>query len=36
VFDRTGYGKTETHELTGEDGDAITVESEVVTVTTDE
>lgn len=33
VMDRTGYGKTETHELTGEDGGAITVESDVVTVT---
>lgn len=33
VFDRTGHGKTETHELTGEDGGAIEVSSDVVTVT---
>jgi hypothetical protein len=36
VFDRTGHGKTETKELTGEDGDAITVSSDVVTVTGDD
>jgi hypothetical protein len=33
VLDRTGHGKTETRELTGEDGDAINVTSDVVTVT---
>ena len=33
VFDRSGYGKTEKHELTGEDGGAIEVSSDVVTVT---
>ena len=33
AFDRTGHGKTEKHELTGEDGGAITVSSDVVTVT---
>jgi hypothetical protein len=37
VFDRTGYGKTETRELTGEgDADEIQVSSDVVTVTRDE
>jgi hypothetical protein len=37
VFDRApnAPNKTETHELTGEDGSAITVESEVVTVTSE-
>lgn len=30
VFDRTGHGKSQTHELTGEDGGAIEVESDVV------
>jgi hypothetical protein len=33
VFDRTGHGKTETRELTGEGDDAIEVTSDVVTVT---
>jgi hypothetical protein len=33
VLDRTGHGKTETRELTGEDGDDIKVTSDVVTVT---
>ena len=33
AFDRTGHGKTEKHELTGEDGGAIEVTSDVVTVT---
>lgn len=36
VFDRTGHGKSETHELTGEDGGALEVTSEVVTVTSDD
>jgi hypothetical protein len=36
VLDRTGHGKTETRELTGEDGDAISVTSDVVTVTEDD
>lgn len=33
VFDRSGHGKKETTELTGEDGGAIEVSSDVVTVT---
>jgi hypothetical protein len=33
VMDRTGIVKTERHELTGEDGGAIEVDSDVVTVT---
>jgi hypothetical protein len=36
VLDRTGHGKTETRELTGDDGDAISVTSDVVTVTEDD
>jgi hypothetical protein len=36
VFDRTGHGKTETRELTGEGDDEISVSSEVVTVTRDD
>jgi hypothetical protein len=36
VFDRTGHGKTETRELTGEGDDEISVSSEVVTVTSDD
>jgi hypothetical protein len=33
VFDRTGYGKTETRELTGEGDSEINVTSDVVTIT---
>jgi hypothetical protein len=33
VFDRTGYGKTETRELTGEGDSDINVTSDVVTIT---
>ena len=36
VFDRSGHGKSETHELTGEGGGALEVTSEVVTVTSDD
>ncbi len=36
VLDRTGHGKTETRELTGEGGDEIKVSSDVVTVTRDD
>lgn len=33
ILNRTGHGPTETRELTGEDGDAIKVQSNVVEVT---
>jgi len=36
VLDRTGYGKTEKREITGEDGGPVEVTSDVVTVTQDD